>query len=287
MSKLKFFFIALFSLTFMGGGYLWYSLAIFPVPKTQFQTARTLSYQRQALDQSVACFHTNGNIDPITQRDFRLLVWNMHKGQDRGWQEQLKTLAEGKDFLFLQEVSSGQHLDSQFSSQFPTALYTSSFAYLGQQSGVDLLSRFTPRFYCAGASVEPWIRIPKVGNAMAFPLVDGQRLLIINVHLVNFEWNPTHYQQQLTAMFQLLQAHQGPIILAGDFNAWNRGRIDLIQKLTALYGLTPVKFQPDDRLRFFSNPLDWVFVRGFKVKNARTIKTTSSDHNPLLVELAL
>ncbi|WP_245148667.1 hypothetical protein [Avibacterium paragallinarum] len=70
MSKLKFFFIALFSLTFMGGGYLWYSLAIFPVPKIQFQTARTLSYQRQTLDQSVACFHTNGNIDPIAQRIF-------------------------------------------------------------------------------------------------------------------------------------------------------------------------------------------------------------------------
>ncbi|MFZ7202023.1 endonuclease/exonuclease/phosphatase family protein [Avibacterium avium] len=291
MSKLNSFFIALLGLILLGVGYLWYSLEIYPEPKIQFRTENALHYERKALDNTVACFYAEQPVKPIEQQDFRLLVWNMHKGQDQGWQQQLVNLSQGQDFLLLQEVSSQQKLVEKVSSQnfskFSTALYTSSFAYLGNQSGVALMSRFAPQYYCAGSSIEPWIRIPKVGNAMAFPLSNGQSLLTINLHLVNFELNPSHYQQQLEAMFKLIEQHQGPIILAGDFNAWNKGRINLIKKLTALYGLTTVSFQPDDRLRFLDNPLDWVFVRGFSVKSARTVQTTSSDHNPLLVELTL
>ncbi|MFZ7283189.1 endonuclease/exonuclease/phosphatase family protein [Avibacterium avium] len=291
MSKLKSFFIALLGLILLSVGYLWYSLEIYPEPQMQFRTESSLHYERKALTNTVACFYAQQSVKPIEQQDFRLLVWNMHKGQDQGWQQQLANLSQGQDFLLLQEVSSQQKLVEQHSSQnfskFSTALYTSSFAYLGNQSGVALMSRLAPQYYCAGSSIEPWIRIPKVGNAMAFPLSNGQSLLTINLHLVNFELNPSHYQQQLEAMFKLIEQHQGPIILAGDFNAWNEGRINLIKKLTALYGLATVSFQPDDRLRFLDNPLDWVFVRGFSVKSARTVQTTSSDHNPLLVELTL
>ncbi|MCW9697927.1 MULTISPECIES: endonuclease/exonuclease/phosphatase family protein [unclassified Avibacterium] len=287
MSKLKSFFIALLGMILLGLGYLWHSLEIYPVPQIQFHTKSPLAYQRKALDSAVTCFYTEQSVKPIEQQNFRLLVWNMHKGQDKGWQNALSRFAKASDFLFLQEVSSEQHLAQQFSQQFPTALYASSFAYLGKQSGVMLMSHFQPQSFCAGSSVEPWIRIPKVGNAMRFPLANGQSLLTINLHLVNFELNPVRYQQQLEAMFKLIKSHQGPIILAGDFNAWNSGRINLIKKLTALYGLVPVSFQPDDRLRFLANPLDWVFVRGFNVKSARTMQTTSSDHNPLLVELTL
>ncbi|MCW9709855.1 endonuclease/exonuclease/phosphatase family protein [Avibacterium sp. 21-586] len=291
MSKLKSFLVGLLGLILLGLGYLWDNLEIYSVPQIKFHIESHLAYHRKTLDKSVRCFYAEQSVKPIEQQDFRLLVWNMHKGQDQGWQQQLASLSQGQDFLLLQEVSSQQKLVEQVSSQnfskFSTALYTSSFAYLGNQSGVALMSRFAPQYYCAGSSVEPWIRIPKVGNAMAFPLSNGQSLLTINLHLVNFELHPSHYQQQLEAMFKLIEQHQGPIILAGDFNAWNKGRIKLIKKLTALYGLTGVSFQPDDRLRFLDNPLDWVFVRGFSVKSARTVQTTSSDHNPLLVELIL
>ena len=107
-----------------------------------------------------------------------------------------------------------QNLAEKFSSQFPTALYATAFAYLTQQSGVQILSKFSPHFYCAGAEVEPWIRIPKVGEAMTFPLTNGQALLVVNVHLINFEINLDAYRQQLSRLMSLVNRHHGPIVLA-------------------------------------------------------------------------
>lgn len=189
--------------------------------------------------------------------------------------------------MLLQEATGIPALYALNSAQFPTVLYTSAFEYLHQQSGVALFSRFMPQQYCAGAVVEPWIQIPKVANAMRFPLANQQSLLLVNVHLVNFELNPTHYVQQLRAMMNLIDKHRGPIILAGDFNAWNGWRSRVIAKLVQQYQLQEVHFQPDERLRFLGYPLDFVFVRGLKVWQATTLKTESSDHNPLLLDVGL
>ena len=86
-------------------------------------------------------------------------------------------------------------------------------------------------------------------------------------------------------MMDLISRHQGPIILAGDFNTWNGGRLALIDELTQQAGLQEVQFNPDQRMRFLDNPLDHIFVRGFKINRALTMETDASDHNPLWVEL--
>ena len=223
----------------------------------------------------------------ITQKTFRLLVWNLHKGQDAGWQQALNRLAQGRDLLLLQEVLNTQELAAQYSSRFPTALYASAFAYLQQQSGVEILSQFAPHFYCAGSKSEPWIRIPKVGAAMSFPLSHGQALLLVNVHLINFEINPTAYEEQLRTLMQLVSQHQGPLVLSGDFNSWNGYRAQIIRKVINEFGLEEVFFEQDHRLRFLGNPLDHIVVRGLNVLSATTEPTESSDHAPLLLEVEL
>ena len=215
------------------------------------------------------------------------MVWNLHKGQDAGWQQALNRLAQGRDLLLLQEVLNTQELATQYSSRFPTALYASAFAYLQQQSGVEILSQFAPHFYCAGSKSEPWIRIPKVGAAMSLPLPHGQALLLVNVHLINFEINPTSYEAQLRTLMQLVSQHQGPLVLSGDFNSWNGYRAQIIRKVINEFGLEEVSFAQDHRLRFLGNPLDHVFVRGLNVLNATTEPTESSDHAPLLLEVEL
>lgn len=266
---------------------LFFTIEIYDPPKIRFITSNEQSYQAENHFSGLQCFRHEGQIPPIDQTTFRLLVWNLHKGQDQGWQLALKDFSQKRDLLFLQEVSDKQKLPSMFSSEFFTSLYVSAFSYLGQQSGVLQLAKFVPQLYCSGASIEPWIRIPKVGSAMIFPLANGQTLMAINLHLVNFELNPKHYSQQLATMMNLISHHQGPIILAGDFNAWNKKRLTLLKQLASEQGLQEVSYSPDVRLRFSNNPLDWVFVRGFQVNQATTIETTSSDHNPLLLELEL
>ena len=268
-------------------GYLVYSLTIFSPVNIHFSTTPNLTYHPIKKQDELICYQADQAPREITQKTFRLLVWNLHKGQDAGWQQALNRLAQGRDLLLLQEVLNTQELAAQYSSRFPTALYASAFAYLQQQSGVEILSQFAPHFYCAGSKSEPWIRIPKVGAAMSLPLPNGQALLLVNVHLINFEINPTAYEAQLRTLMQLVSQHQGPLVLSGDFNSWNGYRAQIIRKVINEFGLEEVSFEQDHRLRFLGNPLDHIFVRGLNVLNATTEPTESSDHAPLLLEVKL
>ena len=268
-------------------GYLVYSLTIFSPVNIHFSTMPNLTYHPIKKQDELICYQAEQPLPEITQKTFRLLVWNLHKGQDAGWQQALNRLAQGRDILLLQEVLNTQGLAAQYSLRFPTALYASAFAYLQQQSGVEILSQFAPHFYCAGAKSEPWIRIPKVGAAMSVPLAHGQALLLVNVHLINFEINPTSYEEQLRTLMQLISQHQGPLVLSGDFNSWNGYRAQIIRKVINEFDLEEVSFAQDHRLRFLGNPLDHIFVRGLNVLNATTEPTESSDHAPLLLEVEL
>ena len=269
------------------GGYLLYSITIFSPVNIHFSTTPNLTYHPIKKQDELICYQADQAPREITQKTFRLLVWNLHKGQDAGWQQALNRLAQGRDLLLLQEVLNTQELATQYSSRFPTALYASAFAYLQQQSGVEILSQFAPHFYCAGSKSEPWIRIPKVGAAMSLPLPHGQALLLVNVHLINFEINPTSYEEQLRTLMQLVSQHQGPLVLSGDFNSWNGYRAQIIRKVINEFGLEEVSFAQDHRLRFLGNPLDHVFVRGLNVLHATTEPTESSDHAPLLLDVEL
>ena len=268
-------------------GYLFYSLTIFSPVNIHFSTMPNLTYHPIKKQDELMCYQADQVPPEITRKTFRLLIWNLHKGQDAGWQQALNRLAQGRDLLLLQEVLNTQELAAQYSSRFPTALYASAFAYLQQQSGVEILSQFAPHFYCAGAKSEPWIRIPKVGAAMSLPLSNGQALLLVNVHLINFEMYPTAYEEQLRTLMQLVSQHQGPLVLSGDFNSWNGYRMRIIRELIKEFGLVEVPFAEDHRLRFLSNPLDHVFVRGLNVLHATTDPTESSDHAPLLLDVEL
>ena len=268
-------------------GYLVYSLTIFSPVNIHFSTTPNLTYHPIKKQDELICYQADQAPREITQKTFRLLIWNLHKGQDAGWQQALNRLAQGRDLLLLQEVLNTQELAAQYSSRFPTALYASAFAYLQQQSGVEILSQFAPHFYCAGSKPEPWIRIPKVGAAMSLPLPNRQALLLVNVHLINFEINPTAYEEQLRTLMQLVSQHQGPLVLSGDFNSWNGYRAQIIRKVINEFGLEEVFFEQDHRLRFLGNPLDHIFVRGLNVLNATTEPTESSDHAPLLLEVEL
>ena len=122
---------------------------------------------------------------------------------------------------------------------------------------------------------------------MNLPLEKGNSLLLINVHLINFEWGISAYQAQLEQLFFFVENHQGPIIISGDFNAWNERRLNLVNNLMQKYGLDSVVLSQDERVRFLGYPLDYIFTRGVKVVSATSEVVTSSDHNPLLMTFEL
>ncbi|OOF58155.1 endonuclease/exonuclease/phosphatase family protein [Rodentibacter myodis] len=222
------------------------------------------------------CFATTTSVSPLEKSRIRLLSWNIHKGEDKGWQQDLARFSQDQDFVLLQEATPQQNLPS-----FSTALFVSSFAYRGVQSGVKIFSNIMPKGYCGISQPEPWITIPKVAGAMLYPLKDGRELWVINVHLINFEWQPTAYRKQLEKIFSLLDNPKSAVILAGDFNAWNPERKKILNELIQKFDLTEVTFPQDERVRFLDNPLDYIFVRGMSVLTTKTERVESSDHSPI------
>ncbi|PVX31959.1 endonuclease/exonuclease/phosphatase (EEP) superfamily protein YafD [Pasteurella langaaensis DSM 22999] len=262
-------------------GYVAFNLRIYHPPLVVLNTSPIQTYQPK----NAFCDEATRPVSPLSATDLNVLVWNMHKGADRGWQQDLAHFAQRADFMLLQEASEAQNLNQQYSSQFPTALFAAGFAYKNIASGVQTFAKFNPDMYCAATGEEPWLRIPKVASALRFPLANGESLLVVNVHLVNFEWTPQQYRKQLTTMMERIAEHKSAVILAGDFNSWNKERLALIRSLAAEQGLHEVAFANDQRLRFWGQLLDHIFVRGLTVKQAETVQVQSSDHNPLWVKL--
>lgn len=92
------------------------------------------------------------------------------------------------------------------------------------------------------------------------------------------------YSKQLDPIGDQIASHRGPVILAGDFNAWSRQRINALQHFAQDAGLQEVEFRVDHRSRAFGRPLDFIFYRGLTVIDASVLVTRASDHNPLIVE---
>ena len=88
-------------------------------------------------------------------------------------------------------------------------------------------------------------------------------------------------------LLNYIKLHDGPVILAGDFNAWSRKRLNLLYNLTRSINLKPVNFAVDIRKTFLGRPLDFVFYRGLKLDAAKIINTAASDHNPLFVNFKM
>ena len=269
-------------LVILGVGYFLTNLTIFDGTFIQLNTSQKESYIPFKNKLNMKCDKANDLVPKLAASRFHLITWNVHKGQDKGWQEDLARLSKQAEFVLLQEATQHQNL-----STFSTALFVSSFSFKDLLSGVKTFTKTQPEWYCGGGVAEPLIQIPKVASLMSFPLEKGDSLLLINVHLINFEWGISAYQTQLEQLFSFVENHQGPIIISGDFNAWNKRRLNLANNLMQKYGLDAVTLSQDERVRFLGYPLDYIFTRGVKVVSATSEVVTSSDHNPLLVEFEL
>ena len=269
-------------LVVLGAGYLFTNLTIFDRTFIQLKTSQKVSYIPFKNKLNMQCDKADDLVPKLAASRFHLITWNVHKGQDTGWQEDLERLSKQADFVLLQEATQHQNL-----STFSTALFVSSFSFKDLLSGVKTFTKTQPEWYCGGGVAEPLIQIPKVASMMSFLLEKGDSLLIINVHLINFEWGISAYQAQLKQIFSFVENHQGPIIMSGDFNAWNEDRLNLVNNLMKKYGLDSVALSQDERVRFLGYPLDYIFTRGVKVVSATSEVVTSSDHNPLLMTFEL
>ncbi len=237
----------------------------------------------------------------LDQDSIKVLSWNINKSTyEAGWIRDFSAIVKQyqPDKIFLQEMrlcalsEEIPELTKMGWSFAPNFIDKTKNIY----SGVLIATRDNPLSSRALLTQysEPISNTPKTSLFTEYALTAGDdSLLAVNTHLINFV-DLSKFEAQLEAIEAVLSTHQGRLILAGDFNTWNRARYDRLHKMTARLKMKAVAFSAEDtrKIKSFllSPPLDYIFYRGFVQKplSAKVLDNfEASDHNPLLVELCV
>jgi endonuclease/exonuclease/phosphatase (EEP) superfamily protein YafD len=217
--------------------------------------------------------------------ELEIISWNIQKTSNPSWKNDLASLSDSANLVFIQEAV----LEADYSASIPANRhreFAPGYRRGELQTGVMTFSENRPTVACDLSIREPWLRTPKATSISQYSLHEREEnLLVINLHAVNFAFGIKSYNKQLAALDEYLEAHPGPVILAGDLNTWSEKRLNLVNDFMTSHGLTAVTFEPDNRSKVFGKALDHIYVRGLEAQFAETIKVNSSDHNPLRVRL--
>lgn len=219
---------------------------------------------------------------------FRLMNWNIQKGLNEGWQEDLENLMQDSDILTLQEAYLNEDLQVLLNKGRYCWDISNAFKYRGREVGVLTASRLDPEFICTFRIDEPLIRIPKTVIVTLYPLSGTDRsLLVVNIHSINFTAQTRQFDSQLREVERILAQHRGPLIVSGDINTWSKKRTTIVEDLVNRLGLKALTFEKDDRVKIFGRDVDHIFYRGLTASASEVLKVRSSDHNPMLVTFKL
>jgi len=223
----------------------------------------------------------------LDSNDIEILNWNIQKGGNPLWRDDLASIAEQADLILFQEAA----LHTEDWGDLTSSLHR-SFApgYRSKKSltGVMTVSAAQPLTQCNLVSHEPWLRSPKATMISEYGLTDtDETLLVVNVHSVNFTFGIRDFRNQINEIQRVVEEHSGPVVLSGDFNTWRGRRSAIVQQVANSLGLEKLEFAEDYRKRVFGQVLDHIYVRGFQVLQATTRQVQTSDHNPMSVRLSL
>jgi len=213
--------------------------------------------------------------------NLKLLLWNVK--EDKGLQNLPVQLVDSRaDFYFFQEASAFalNSLRDRIPGRESLAIHNS------RKYGVASLSKTKPcRSYTVEVDDEPVL--PKIDKGLVvqiFELPDGRSLKMVNVHLPLFIFSLSYgeggYKKGLRAIRKEVSSHNGPLIVAGDFNGWSPNRMhDLLPEFVNQTGLLELQFNADSNNRAAWLLLDRVFYRGVDPVEVEThFQLDVSDH---------
>lgn len=219
----------------------------------------------------------------IMAKQFKLLTWNIYKAQNRGLFTDLSKLNEQVDLILLQEAIE----EPRLVKLKPYQRFSPGYKSGDTQTGVMTLSRWPATAHCTLTHEEPWLRTPKATNITEYAVSGNVRLLSVNMHGINFTLGTKAYKKQLQDSLNVMMRHHGPIIFAGDLNAWSDARQQLIINSLTKLGLTEARYLDDKRTKTFGFALDQIWTRGVSISKISVKQYESSDHNPILVTLEI
>ena len=180
------------------------------------------------------------------ERPLTVVTWNTGKGSGPAFDAALARLQSDEgprrsaELLLLQEA----RLD-----HLPVVRGVANFAHSwrgrrGDPNGVLTVAPVAP--------ISPPHSLPSPRRELAFanhknclitkyPIDDGRVLAVVNVHGLNFRATPGPLRDQLDALASALDDHDGPLLVGGDFNTWQRGRMHALLWFVRGLGLRRVR----------------------------------------------
>ncbi|EQC48841.1 endonuclease/exonuclease/phosphatase family protein [Bacteriovorax sp. BSW11_IV] len=221
-----------------------------------------------------------------------ILVWNMYKGQKKSWSKDFQELSDNRDILILQEMYLNQKMRSSFLENSEMEYQTgTNFIYAREKvkTGVATGSKAKAIKVIARPSkiLEPITETPKMALMTEYALKNrDDSLLVINIHAINFVL-PIDLKTQLDDLATFIKSHRGPVIFAGDFNAWSPAKKRILFNVTRKLELKAINFgEKDYRTKTFGYALDYIFVRNMSYDNSKVWgHIYGSDHKALTVDL--
>lgn len=230
--------------------------------------------------------------DALPTDGLDVVVFNVAKGRGRNFDAALAELLPAAEVVLLQEVLLPRMAPAVCEGHSWLVAPTFSLCARPGEPSTGVATGSTARALVGRTAIthasEPVVGTPKASLLSAYALRGrDDTLLVVNVHGINFR--PASYlRRQLDALVPAIAGHDGPVIVAGDFNTHHRARLDLLQRFADSLGLRPV-FEGgpgDGRRRHLGWPLDHVLVRGLKVEQAEVVTIRgASDHRPLRVRV--
>ena len=110
---------------------------------------------------------------------------------------------------------------------------------------------------------ELFSRIQKTVLFTKYPIdAPSLELLVVNIHGINFNIHLDGFKEQIRYIAEVVMRHDGPVILAGDFNTWREARRDHLSELVKEMELVKIDFgsKADYVETMFGNPLDHIFI---------------------------
>src|SRR5258706_704731 len=228
----------------------------------------------------------------------KIAVWNTFKGRRERYYDVLAAQTADADLILLQEFWHDPSIEATHRTlvaRRDASMAVSFYTRPNQEAptGVCTISavRATKTLLLLSRYCEPVTRTPKTAICSYYPIQcsdcpPDQSLLVLNSHAINFRLRRPFLDQMLQVEAQLRQ-HSGPMILVGDFNTWEQGRVRILNAVAHRIGLMQIRF-PGGIKMIGRHELDRVYVRGGVVAQQRVIfDRAASDHSLLAFHYTL
>lgn len=237
------------------------------------------------VDTDVQAHVSHKGLDPD---NIAFLNWNIYKGNAEGWQQDLSSFAQNHDVMAIQEAT----LDGEFTGLLEKYdfnwIMNTAFYLNGTAAGVMTVANSNAVHSCGFKVTEPLLRIPKA-TLVSYYQINGsdKKLLVANIHGINFTFGVSTYHQQLDELYDAIKHHEGPMIVAGDFNSWSDDRMSLVSEMINKLSLSRIEYSVNYKTHVFGNAIDHVFYRQLELVSNQVLQVSSSDHNPISVNFRL